>query len=112
MENFFNKLQKKYPKAMKVFCEWIDEYKKNIDWKFLFNEGAIFHVPMSPPDGDFTADAPKFHNLPYAMQLGIMLQFMQEQSGNKEETIDMRDDISGFFENLHGELVEKEAKMN
>lgn len=35
-ENFWDELYKKYPKGMKVFCDWIDEYKKQNNWDEFF----------------------------------------------------------------------------
>lgn len=66
-ENFWNDLFKKYPTATKIFCQWIDKYKESINWVLLFGQG------------ERTADmAPKFHQIPIAMQVGILLQFSAE----------------------------------
>lgn len=51
---FFNEQKKYYPKAMEHFCNWIDEYKKSVDWISIFG-----------PDV-------KFHHLPIDMQNGIL----------------------------------------
>lgn len=64
-ENFWNDLKEKYPEEMKRFCEWIDEYKKRVDWERLFAS-------------TINAQAPKYHDLPIAMQFGIFLQFAKE----------------------------------
>jgi hypothetical protein len=40
-ENFFNGMIEKYPKAMNHFCEWIDNYKKAVDWDGLFRESHL-----------------------------------------------------------------------
>jgi hypothetical protein len=67
-ENFFNEMQKKYPKAMDIFCKWIDEYKKRVEW-----------------------DCPlKYHDLPLAMQAGIWSVFILEN--------EVRNNLSLYFD--------------
>jgi len=51
-------MTEKYPFAMRYFHDWIDAYKKRNKWKSLFNASSKHK-------------APKFHELPLAMQLGI-----------------------------------------
>jgi len=75
-ENFWNEMQEKFPKAMKVFCDWIDEYKKEVKWNKLFS--------YAEHDTDFPKPSPypafiKFHDIPYAMQLGIWIEFCKQQ---------------------------------
>lgn len=72
-ENFFNEMKILYPDAMDHFCKWIDKYKKENDWDNLFNEG--YHVGMH------MAHVPKFHELPLAMQFGIITQYFGELNG-------------------------------
>lgn len=66
-ENFWNNLFEKHPDGMKMFCEWIDAYKKQVDWS------QLFFTPHSPLNRDI-----KYHDLPVAMQIGIFLQFVEE----------------------------------
>lgn len=61
-ENYFDKLYSKYPKAMGIFCDWIDEYKSNVGWGSYINNGL------------------KFHDLPLDFQRGILYKFMQQHS--------------------------------
>lgn len=72
-ENFWNQIQESHPSAMKVFCDWIDEYKKKVAWRELF--GADLMVNHN--SGELI---PKYHDLPIAMQVGIFLQFASERS--------------------------------
>lgn len=73
-ENFWNAIYAAHPKSVKIFCDWIDIYKKENDWNALFNEhrtdlrGQPFCVGL----------APKFHDLPIAIQFGIFCQFASE----------------------------------
>ena len=69
-ENFWNEMMQKYPLATKQFCDWIDEYKKQNNWNKLFNQGYNSFTGPIP--------APKYHDLPLAMQTGIAIEFMQE----------------------------------
>ena len=68
-ENFWNDLQAKCPKQMLIFCEWIDQYKKRINWnnyrKYIESDNLI---------------EIKYHDLPIEMQFGIFLRFTRDQS--------------------------------
>ncbi len=70
LENFWNDLHKNHPAAVQIFCDWIDNYKAENNWNVLFNAGAISRT------GDTVA--PKYHDLPYAMQLGIWIEFVDD----------------------------------
>lgn len=63
-ENFWNEMDARYPAAMHVFKGWIDMYKKEVKWDELFGEDLLEPV--------------KFHDLPYEMQIGIILRFISE----------------------------------
>lgn len=71
-ENFWNDLYAAYPSEMDVFCKWIDEYKKKVNWDALFINKWPNGVSKREPDI-------KYHDLPIAMQLGIFAQFVAEQ---------------------------------
>lgn len=73
-ENFFNDLMKKCPKTVDSFCKWIDEYKKNVNWNKLFNSDSNWQ----DADGK-NALAPKFHEIPIEMQVGILSRFFIEK---------------------------------
>lgn len=69
-ENFWNDLYKKYPEEMKVFCMWIDRYKEKVGWNTLFNINSDYQNSEGK-----NAVAPKYHDLPIAMQVGIFFEF-------------------------------------
>lgn len=71
--NFFDEMNFKFPKAMKIFCNWIDDYKKSVNWNDVFGE----HL--------------KFHDLPFDLQCGVWYRFMIEQGEAPE--IDLRNGI-------------------
>lgn len=83
--NFFNSMEERYPEAMKKFNMWIDGYKESVEWEKLFNAGVIMNISRTK--------SPKFHHLPYELQVGILLRFMseaiQDEGGNISEH-DMR----------------------
>lgn len=86
--NFFNEMQHKYPNAMKHFCAWIDAYKKEVSWEMLFaNTSNVIGV--------------KFHDIPYEMQLGIWLEYVNQQGGCYYEIdifeFDLRRDMEEYF---------------
>ncbi len=93
-ENFFNQMQEKYPAAMKLFCAWIDDYKKENDWAVLFNSDSNWQDSNGK-----NAPAPKYHDLPLAMQYGIWLQFNSEYIAKaKTGSVSIGRDFS--FENI------------
>jgi hypothetical protein len=117
-ENFFNEMGEKFPKSMKKFCSWIDEYKKEIGWNGLFNDhyhqsniqragnGEISHIDYS---------APKYHDLPYAMQYGIWIQYCRlelsnyfEQPEHISDSVDLEEDIKGVFASMESLIEEDE----
>lgn len=81
MENFnknnlFDSLYETQPKAMKLFCDWIDEYKKECEWLDIFAIGV------------------KFHDIPIEMQLGILLRFFSEMTKKYQSEIYNEDEDS------------------
>lgn len=79
-ENFWNELYVKYPSGVQVFCDWIDRYKHNNSWNKLFN-GRLDLASWNENEEQWvysgSSDAPKFHDLPYAMQIGIWIEFLE-----------------------------------
>lgn len=71
--NYFDNMMQKYPKALEIFCQWIDRYKETINWNKLFNSDSEWQSS----DGK-NAPAPKFHDLPYELQYGVLLRFFAE----------------------------------
>lgn len=75
--NFWDALMIKYPTAVKNFCDWIDQYKKDVNWDEVFNANR----PIAKWDGkegymsDKSTVAPKFHDIPLEMQYGILLKY-------------------------------------
>ncbi len=62
-ENFFNEIEKVYPSACKLFCDWIDDFKKSVNWNELFNQdNSVGGNPVDKPK------APKFHEIPFLMR--------------------------------------------
>lgn len=72
-EKYWDGWREKYPEAVDAFCKWIDMYKAAIGWNQLFNSDSNWQ------DGDGkNAPAPKFHQIPVALQWGIFLQFISD----------------------------------
>jgi hypothetical protein len=97
-ENFWNPLKEKYPEAVEHFCNWIDEYKKEVGWEKIF--GA--HV--------------KFHDLPYDMQNGILARFDLEKFNGKTKTATIMQNepnrIDGLFLDVQRAIVNRSIKYN
>jgi aromatic ring-opening dioxygenase catalytic subunit (LigB family) len=80
-EDFWNSLKDSCPSEMEKFCQWIDDYKKRVDWKKLFNYGSPHYSAMGHHN-------PKYHDLPVAMQKGILLDYiLTSNPGNKHSGI-------------------------
>lgn len=75
-ENFWDEIEQKYPKAMRHFKEWIDNYKAEHEWKGLFNANYNKEPWSNYIGGPEVTEAPKYHELPIAMQFGIFYQYM------------------------------------
>ena len=63
-ENFWNKCMEFYPKTTKDFCEFIDSYKQKVHWELLFQNYFNNKVGV------------KFHDIPFEMQLGIIIRYI------------------------------------
>lgn len=105
-ENFFDSLRRKYPRSFKHFCNWIDEYKKEVCWDKLFK--------ANEDTDQLHSSTYKFHEIPYAMQYGIWIAFCRdqlhrffEQPEHVAEFVDMEEDIRGVFA-LTEELIDNE----
>jgi hypothetical protein len=101
-ENFWNEMMEKYPKAAKSFCEWIDEYKKAVGWNGLFRESN-----SRDENGDIVGGTKKYHELPYAMQYGIWIEFCRqnlhqffEQSEHLCDFVDLEEDVKNVFKEI------------
>lgn len=90
LTNFWNDLKAKYPEGLKIFTDWVDEYKKAVYWKGLFGAEII--------------RAPKFHELPYAFQLGIWLEFVNSMGGCAYDIdvfqFDLKEEITQYVANV------------
>lgn len=89
---FWSKMRMKYPQTMILFGNWVDKYKQENDWGNLFNEGD------SDGDSAHYLAAPKFHDLPVAMQMGIFMQFMVEHNPDPEVSDDPMVGAQDFIE--------------
>jgi len=117
-ENFFNEMMEKYPKATKHFCDWIDEYKKAVDWGKLFNKHYYQTIISRAANGEISGveySTPKFHDLPYAMQYGIWTEYCRqklgdffEQAEHYSSQIDLAEDIKNVFAETE-ELIATQA---
>lgn len=59
-QNFWNALHAKFPDQVDLFCQWMDDWKKENLWHLLIQDGV------------------KFHDLPFEMQVGILERFKIE----------------------------------
>ena len=76
-ENFFNLMSDNYPFGMRLFTEWIDEQKKILDWNKIFNSDSEWQDCIGK-----NAPAPKFHDLPFELQFGMLSMFILKRDKN------------------------------
>jgi hypothetical protein len=93
--NFFTEdLSTRYPVAMKVFKDWIDQYKIAVNWNTIFNDQEDY---TGTPGG-----APKFHDMPFEMQIGILVRFIDEHN----------DDYNYYREYFTDDLTVSDSVIN
>jgi len=114
-ENFFNALREKCPLAVDYFCQWIDNYKKENNWDELFNGNIQQQYPLMP------TESPKFHELPFEFQNGIIARFELEtfnnKNGNGKEIADTicenyKSQVEKLFFDLQKNLESRGTKLN
>lgn len=84
-EKFWNGIQETCPLAFKRFADWIDQYKRIIEWDRLFYPNFLWYSDShSPQDiaarNDLKDCKIKYHDLPTEMQVGIFLRFASENT--------------------------------
>lgn len=108
-ENFWNQLMEENPLSVKLFCDWMDEYKKIVGWDKLFNdefrETEVLRI----------YEEPKFHDIPYEMQIGILIKFFKDKDvkiiiNSKLPLMDELNKIRRNFDYLNDELIEQQKK--
>lgn len=72
-EKFWKEMFDKHPDEMTEFIEWVDSYKQRVEWDKIFNSNSDYQNAQGK-----NAVAPKLHELPTAMQIGIFIQFTIE----------------------------------
>jgi hypothetical protein len=113
--NFFDEIEKKYPEAFTSFSEWIDRYKKEVNWNSLFNGGIGIH-DGGYPSSDWVSktEAPKFHDIPKEMQIGILLKFASENNATQNDLAKAFDikNMSILFESVFAIIEIDKTKEN
>jgi hypothetical protein len=103
-ENFWNDLRAKYPAAVDDFCKWIDQYKMEVCWDHLFLNELRFMEPAQ-----YHGKEIKFHDLPFDMQAGILIRYIEEKEKgatvDREEYIDLlKHCLRQFFKEQHEQI--------
>lgn len=121
-ENFWNAMMEKYPTAMKLFCTFVDQYKKEVGWEKLFNATAppgssTKYIGGTDPVKENAPivihelfPAPKFHDLPLEMQMGIWDRFVQPLT--KETLAQVIEDDLKALEERHAVKLVPEPHAN
>lgn len=106
-ENFFNEMSTKYPSAMERFCNWVDDYKKSVNWSLLFNSDSNWQDAAGK-----NAPAPRLHDIPYEMQFGILIKFASEVLMFSEKDMITMFEMKELFESCLAGLEEQKIRMN
>lgn len=108
-ENFWDQLELLNQFEMLKFQQWIDRYKTEHEWDKLFNGNIDFFEYYSTCGGQNIGNgkksksvAPKFHDLPFAFQIGIFQQFLMEGAQYNNDVIRSNGTqvIIHYFKNL------------
>lgn len=91
-DNFFDKLKPEHPIGVATFDKWIDDYKVAVEWNRIFKCHQDVYNKV-------VCDV-KFHDLPYAMQFGIFVEFAMQMVDLEEpycaERVELND-LSGLI---------------
>ena len=103
-ENFWDEQIENFPISMGQFRQYIDQYKKDNNWDGLFNAGD------RQLDDHFIA--PKYHDLPYAMQVGIFFDWLYEVDNvlPPQYNKDIRLQITAVLSRLENQYLTKAYK--
>lgn len=106
-DSFWAEIKERWPGEFQLFSAWVDKYKSGQNWLLLFNSNSEYQNAMGQ-----NAIAPKFHDLPPAMQIGIFLQycieqphryeFLEGQPGSMAKLVDM---VKEWFCEEHEDAV-------
>lgn len=86
---FWNGIAERHPLQMDRFQKWIDKYKMECNWHYLF--GRQRRMPEKP--NDVWPSWPKYHDLPAAMQFGIFIQYALETTNGHGFSMDLDGDF-------------------
>jgi hypothetical protein len=109
-ENFWDALHDQYPEAVEHFCKWIDDYKREVGWDILFGGENV--APKN---------IPKFHDIPFDMQNGILARYELELFNNghgrgkeiyQDIKLKFKDQIKNLFADLQSQITKRKAKLN
>lgn len=81
-KEWWDALHVECPESVERFCKWIDEYKERNGWNDLFNH--------QPHVQGYEAYAPKFHDIPIAMQIGIIMEYFGDSFPEIDTFLDSR----------------------
>lgn len=135
-EKFWDVMMQICPLAMKHFCEWIDQYKESSGWYTIFAKPlseaeqrsitemwqAVSDIPHHDDNEEDRSSAydqavaveakmhrdkcPKFHDLPYEMQLGILQRYLWEMDIKKEVAVEHKTFKEVFEAGAHTLILE------
>jgi hypothetical protein len=106
-ENFFDEIELLCPLAGEYFNRWFDEFKKKVNWDFLFNSTSDYQNYKAK-----NAPVPSFYDLPFEFQNGIIARFEIELFNNRdgkgsEKYIEISNQYRGQVRDLYYDLERK-----
>jgi len=103
-ENFWDYLYETFPKAVQEFCNFIDEYKNEVNWENLFNARQSQFPALE-------TKSPKYHDLPIELQFGLWVKFLVNQGVEEFSFDDGCFDIDNLKEWAYEHFREREIKL-
>lgn len=101
-KNTWNELAIQFPKASVEFLNWIDKFKEDIGWDYVFNpEFETRHISGHAETRQYEKLGVKFHQLPFDIQTGIIIAFFRDKELLSSKLFKAAQNINHFKLHLH-----------
>lgn len=96
--DFWTPLKEKYPDAMKHYCDWTDQLKRDVYWDTIFCFNS-FPAKKLRYEGHTEHRSPKAHELLAFLQIGIFMQYVVDEgdSFTFDVDVDWKKQIGNYF---------------
>ena len=108
-KEFWNRLQRDYPRTVPVLLKWVGEYKRANDWDELFDNPHRWR-------GAAKKNTIYFTDLPDAMQVGIFIEYAGTTSSHfprsegRHHIREWIEEVESWFAEVEVEMMNKKVK--